>query len=68
MTKTEIKSLIKDEINRFVKNELDNKMKETLKSSSSKSREELMDTIKNSMEAVYKILWQKRDFWKKDIK
>jgi len=68
MTKTEVKSIVRDEINGFINNSLDNEMKKILSKSSSKSRDELIKTISNAMEGVYKILWQKRDFWKKDIK
>ena len=36
--------------------------------SNSQTRGEMVSIIKNAMEAVYKVLWQKRDFWKTDIK
>lgn len=68
MDKLEIKEIIKDEINGFVKDSLDKEIKKVLSSSNSMTRAELISTIKNAMEAVYKVLWQKRDFWKSDIK
>lgn len=68
MNKNEIINIIKSEIKGFIKDELDNEIKNTLHKSGSKSRIELINTIKDSLESVYKILWQKRDFWKSDIK
>lgn len=67
MDKVDIKSIVKDELNKFIVDSLDKEMKKIL-SKNSQSRDELISTIKNSLEAVYKVLWQKRDFWKSDIK
>jgi Ni,Fe-hydrogenase III component G len=60
--------IVKDEISKFVNDSLDKEIKKVLHSSNSQSRDEMIVTIKNAMEAVYKVLWQKRDFWKTDIK
>jgi len=68
MNKKEIKEIIVDEINKFINDALDKEMKKVLQKSNSQSRDELISTIKNAMEAVYKVLWQKRDFWKTDIR
>lgn len=68
MNKEEIQKIVKTEIKNFISNELDNDVNKVLKSSNTKTRNELIKTIKDSMEAVYKVLWQKRDFWKSDIK
>jgi len=68
MTNKEIKQLVNDEIKKFITDSLDNEIKKIIKKSNSQSREELISMIKNSFEAVYKVLWQKRDFWKTDIK
>jgi len=68
MTQNEIKEFIRKEIKNFIDNDLDVEMKKTLKKQNSQSRNELISTIKNSLEAVYKVLWHKRDFWKTDIK
>jgi len=68
MNKQEVKEIVDDEIRKFVKDNLDKEIKRILGSSNSQTRNELISTIKNSMEAVYKVLWQKRDFWKTDIK
>jgi Ni,Fe-hydrogenase III component G len=64
----DVKEIVKDEINKFVNDSLDKEIKKVLHSSNSQSRDEMIVTIKNAMEAVYKVLWQKRDFWKTDIK
>jgi len=68
MNANDVKGIVKDEINKFVDDSLDKEMKKVLRNSNSQSRDELINTIKNAMEAVYKVLWQKRDFWKTDIK
>jgi len=68
MNKAEIRDIIKTEISKFIDSSLDNEMQKILSKSNTKSREEIIKTIKNSLEAVYKVLWQKRDFWKSDIK
>ena len=68
MNKTEVREIINDELKKFIVNDLDREIKKIMKNSSSQTRTELIDTIKNSIESVYKILWQKRDFWKTDIK
>jgi hypothetical protein len=68
MDKIDIKGIVKDEIKKFVDDSLDKEIKKVLSNSNSQSRAEIISTIKNAMEAVYKVLWQKRDFWKTDIK
>jgi hypothetical protein len=67
MDKLDVKTIVKDELNKFVADSLDKEMKKIL-SKNSQSRDELISTIKNSLESVYKLLWVKRDFWKSDIK
>jgi len=68
MNSSEIKSIVKDELNKFVSDLLDKEIAKLLKQNNSKSRNEMISTIKDSLEAVYKVLWQKREFWKTDIK
>jgi hypothetical protein len=68
MNVNDVKGIVNDEIKKFVDDSLDKEMKKVLRNSNSQSRDELINTIKNAMEAVYKVLWQKRDFWKTDIK
>jgi len=68
MDNNEIKKIVKDEINKFVNDALDKEMKKVLAKSNSQTRNELISTIKNAMESVYKVLWQKKEFWKSDIK
>jgi hypothetical protein len=68
MDNDEVKKIVNDEIKKFVNDSLDKEIKRILHSSNSQSREELIATIKNAIEAVYKVLWQKREFWKTDIK
>ena len=68
MEKTDVKGIVNDEIKKFVNDSLDKEIRKILHSSSSATRDELIQTIKNAIEAVYKVLWQKREFWKSDIK
>jgi preprotein translocase subunit Sss1 len=68
MDKNDIKEIVSNEIKKFVNDSLDKEMKRVLRNSSSQSRDELITTIKNAMESVYKVLWQKKEFWKADIK
>lgn len=68
MTETDVKRIIRSEFDKLMKDSLDKEMKSNLQKSNSASRAELIKTIKDSMEAVYKVLWMKREFWKTDIK
>jgi hypothetical protein len=68
MDKMDVREIVKDEINKFVNDSLDKEVKKILAKSGSQTRNEAISTIKNALEAVYKVLWQKRDFWKTDIK
>ena len=68
MNNIDVKRIVNDEITKFVKDSLDKEIKKVLAKSNSQTRGEMISTIKNAIEAVYKVLWQKRDFWKTDIK
>jgi len=68
MDRNEVKEIVNSEIKKFVDDSLDKEMKKILRNSNSQSRDEVINTIKNAMESVYKMLWQKKDFWKADIK
>lgn len=67
MEKLDYKQIVTDEIKKFISDNLDKEVKKILHSNS-ESRTEMINSIKNSFEAVYKNLWQKRDFWKNEIK
>ena len=66
--RNELVSIVKDEINKFYNDSLDKEIKKVMSKNNSMTRNEMISTIKNAIEAVYKVLWQKRDFWKTDIK
>jgi hypothetical protein len=68
MDKTDIKGIVNDEIKKFIADSLDKEMRKILHSTNSQSRGELIDTIKNALDSVYKLFWMKKDFWKTDIK
>jgi hypothetical protein len=68
MDSNEVKKIVNDEIKKFVNDELDKEMKRILHTSNSKTRGEMVTSLKDALEAVVKVLWQKKDFWKVDIK
>lgn len=68
MDKDEVKEIVKSEIKKFVDDSLDKEVKKILHSSNSQTRAEMVDIIRNAFDSVYKVLWQKKDFWKTDIK
>lgn len=68
MDKATVKQIVNDEIKKFISDSLDKEMKKILRSNSSDSRDELVTTIKNSFEEVFKNMWQKRDYWRSSIK
>jgi hypothetical protein len=68
MENIDVKEIVKSEIKKFIDDSLDKEIKKVLRNSNSQSRDELINTIKNAMESVYKMLWQKKEFWKADIK
>lgn len=67
MDNVDVKKIVNDEIKKFVNDSLDKEVKKILSKSGSQTRNETITTIKNALESVYKVLWQKRDFWKTDI-
>ena len=68
MDKTDVTAIVKDEIKKFVNDSLDKEVARIMHTSNSKTRAELISTIKDAMESVYKMLWVKKDFWKSDIR
>ena len=68
MNRNEVKDIVKDEIKKYYNDSLDKEVKKIMSKSNSQTRGEMVSIIKNAMEAVYKVLWQKRDFWKTDIR
>ena len=68
INKRELEKIINDEIKKFLADSLDKEMKRILRNTNAQSRGEILQMIKDSMEAVYRTLWQKREFWKSDIK
>lgn len=68
MDKQDVKVIVNDEIRKFVNDNLEKEIKKSLSKSNSPVRSEVVSIIKDAFEAVYKVLWQKRDFWKTDIR
>ena len=68
MEKLDVEKVVNDEIRKFVNDNLDKEIKRILHSTNSKTRDEMIGTIKNAFESVVKTLWSKRDFWKADVK
>jgi hypothetical protein len=67
MDKADVKQIVNDEIRKFISDSLDKEMKKMLHNKTA-TRDELISTIRNSMEAVYRTLWQKREIWRDQIK
>jgi hypothetical protein len=68
MDNNEVKAIVKSEIKNFVADSLDKEIKKILHNSNSLSRDEVLNTMKNALDSVYKLLWMKKEFWKADIK
>ena len=68
MEKSDVEKIVSDEIKKFVSDSLDKEIKKIMRNSNSQSRDEMVSIIKNAFDAVYKVLWQKKEFWKTDIK
>lgn len=66
--KDEVVKIVKSELKKFASDELDKEIKKLLEKSNTGSRKEMIQAIKDAMEAAFKLLWVKRDFWKTDIK
>jgi len=66
--KQEVQKIVKQEVQKIIDNKLDLEFQKKIKTRNTKTRDELVKLIKDSIESVYKVLWQKRDFWKSDIK
>ena len=68
MDKTDVKAIVNDEIKKFVSDNFDKEIKRVLHNTNSATRDEVIHTIKNALDALVKVLWQKKEFWKTDIK
>ena len=68
MDKTEVKAIVNDEIKKFVGDSIDKEISKIVRNKNSATRDELIQTIKNAMDSLVKVLWQKKEFWKTDIK
>jgi hypothetical protein len=68
MDKTDVKAIVNDEIKKFVSDSLDKEIRKKLQSPNSASRDEVIRAIKNALDSLVKVLWQKKEFWKTDIK
>lgn len=68
MNTNDIKKIVNDEINKFISNNLDKEIKTILHNKNTQTRDEMINTIKNSLESVVKTLWLKKDFWRSEVK
>jgi hypothetical protein len=64
MDKAEVKEIVNDEIKKFVDDSLDSEIRKLLSKSNSLTRKEEVKVIGQALESVFKLLWQKKDFWK----
>ena len=68
MDKDEVKGIINTELKKFTADALDKENAKLIASRGSKTHNELISVIKDSIEAVYKTLWSKSSMWRSDIK
>jgi len=68
MDNSDVKEIVRDEIKKFVTDSLDKEIKKILHNKNSVSREEMTTTIKDGMDGVFKLLWQRKDFWQMGVK
>jgi hypothetical protein len=66
-TENDIKKIVKDELRKFSEESLNKEVGKALSNKSGAARSELIRTIKDSMEQIFKVLWQKKEFWKTGI-
>lgn len=67
MNEKEIKSLINKEIRSFVLDNLDREVAKIMHDNS-KTRKEMVDSIGDAFDSVFRTLWQKKGFWKTEIR
>jgi DNA-binding transcriptional regulator WhiA len=67
-TENDIKKIVKDELRKFSEESLNKEVGKALSRKNNPARDELIRTIKDSMEQIFKVLWQKKEFWKQDVK
>ena len=68
LKEVDIRKIVKDELRKFSEESLDKEIGRLMGSKNTATRSEQIKTIKDALESVYKVLWQKRDFWKSDIR
>lgn len=68
LKEVDVRKIIKDELRKFSEEALDKEVAKLLSKRNSDTRSEQLKTIKDALESVFKVLWQKRDFWKSDVK
>ncbi len=68
MNKSEVTQIIRDEIKKFIKDKLDDEVSQLIKRSGNKTHAEIVNMMKNGLEAAFKTFWFKREFWKNDIR
>lgn len=67
MNEKEIKSLINSEIKKYILDNLDKDIAKILRDNT-KTRKEMIDTIGDAFDSVFRTLWQKKGFWSTSIK
>jgi hypothetical protein len=68
MDKADVKKIVTDEIDKFLKDSLDKEVKKLIHSNNSQSRSEMIKTIKNALEDLFKALWFRHQLWSDSIK
>lgn len=68
LTKTEVKSIVADEIKKFISDKLDNEIEKIITKSTSKARKAHNQLTKDALSKLAEFLWIRRNIWQKDIK
>jgi hypothetical protein len=66
--KEELKKIINDEIKSFVKSELDNELKKIMSKTSSDSRKEMTNVVKDGLAKFAEFMFVRKGIWQNDIK
>ncbi|NJO59689.1 MAG: hypothetical protein HC836_15700 [Richelia sp. RM2_1_2] len=67
INKSEIRKIVQDELASILNKELDKKIADLLKKKNSKTSTAATDISKDSLDALYRFMYLRRNIWKKDL-
>lgn len=68
LTKSDVKSIISDELKKYHQNELENDLKKLISKQNSGVRNEVLDIVKKALHSAYKFMYIRKDVWTNEIK